>query len=68
MTTYKELLKEYRDIGTMDYPQFEKSRKCHDWRNYVPDKVKDIWGSLSNETRIMVYITAETRANLEDWD
>lgn len=68
MSNYRELLKEYRNIGLIEDPQFNKSRKCHDWRNYVPDKIRDIWGALSNEARIMVFITAEKQANLEDWD
>lgn len=68
MSLYRDILKEYKDIGSTENPQFEKSRKCHDWRNYVPDKIRDIWGALSDETRIMVFLTAEKQSNLEDWD
>ena len=63
-----ELIRKHRDVGHTDDPQFNKARKMHDWRNYVPDDVRAIWKEMSVEARIMVYLTCERQANLEKWD
>ena len=63
-----KLVRQHKDIGYTDQPHFDKARKCHDWRNYIPDEVRDAWSEMTVESRVMVYILAEKQANAEDWD
>lgn len=62
------LIKQHREIGYLDQPHFDKARKCHDWRNYIPDEVRDAWPQMTVESRVMVYILAEKQANAENWE
>jgi hypothetical protein len=64
----KELLKKHREVGLLENPQFDKSRRCHDWRNYIPDELRLAWKDLSYEARIAVFVAAEKQAHKEDWD
>jgi hypothetical protein len=63
-----ELIKRHRDIGLQDDPQFNKARKRHDWRNYIPDDVRSLWKEMSVEARVISFFVAEKRANAENWD
>lgn len=67
MTAY-ELIRKHREVGHNDDPEFNKARKMHDWRNYIPDEVRAVWKELSVETRVMLFLTAERQANFENWD
>lgn len=49
-------------------PQFEKVGKVHDWRNYIPDCMIDVWDVLSLDAKIACFIMAAKEANSEDWD
>ncbi len=49
-------------------PKWEKTRKRHDWRNYIDDDVQAIWGELPLEARLIAYIQAEKQADEEDWE
>jgi len=49
-------------------PQFESAQKVHDWRNYIPSNFREIWFDLSEETRMVIAIFAEWRADSEDWE
>ena len=42
--------------------------KCHDWRNYIPDAMRDRWLALSPDARVAAYIMAERIASYEEWD
>ena len=55
-------------VAELYNPQFEKAGKVHDWRNYVPTKVQEIWKILSLRERIIVYIMARQQAFDEEWD
>lgn len=63
-----KLVRQHKDIGYTEKPQFDKARKCHDWRNYIPDEVREAWPQMTVESRVMVYILAEKQANAENWD
>jgi len=45
-----------------------KPNKCHDWRNYIPDSVKEYWQQLDLISRCCLYLCAVKQANAEDWD
>jgi hypothetical protein len=52
----------------MDDPRFDEAGRVHDWRNYVPDLLKNMWAGLPREAKIVAaWITAD-RARAEDWD
>jgi hypothetical protein len=63
-----DIIKEHSDIARLDDPQWDKRRKFNDWRNYVPDGIRDNWKFMVGESRILVYITAQQAANRENWD
>lgn len=63
-----DLIKEHREIGHLDQPHFDKARRVHDWRNYIPDEIREVWSSMTVESRVVTYILAEKQANAEDWD
>jgi hypothetical protein len=49
-------------------PKFEETRKCHDWRNYIPDFVCDVWEHLPPEAKLVAYDMALVQANREEWE
>jgi hypothetical protein len=69
---YKEavakLVKQHEEAVWEDDPKFDKARKYHDWRNYVPQEIQKVWPDLGLEARVMVYIAAEHQAQSENWD
>jgi hypothetical protein len=68
MKDLKELLKEHAEIGWKSNPEFNKTRKCHDWRNYIPESVQELWKDMSSEARIIAYLVAKPQADRENWD
>ncbi len=42
--------------------------RIHNWRTYVPTKLRKVWHHLGIETKVVIYIMAEDRANEEVWD
>ena len=40
----------------------------HDWRTHVPYDIRQIWHTLSKETRLAVAICSEYAAAAEIWD
>jgi hypothetical protein len=64
----KNLMKKHRDIGLLDDPQFDKARGRHDWRNYIPDELRESWRELCFESRVAVFVATEKLANQENWD
>ena len=58
-----KIIREYRNIGNTDDPEFSKSRKVYDWRIHVPNEIAEIWKDLTVEARVMVYLTATKYAN-----
>lgn len=46
---------------------FSKRTKVHNWKNYVPDALREKWSSLSLQTRIAIYYVAHPLAEKEEW-
>ena len=42
--------------------------RVHNWRNYVPPRLKKIWHHLSMEAKVVIYIMADEQASDEVWD
>lgn len=49
-------------------PEFENTRRVHDWRSHVPDWAIKSWKHLSAETRVVIYVMCEELADKEEWD
>lgn len=47
---------------------FDDVRKVHDWRNYVPSEVVEVWNYLPLDARLIAFAMAENRARNEEWD
>lgn len=71
----KEILNKYADEKYFDYqiaeienPDFSNIDKCHDWKNYIPDKLTQRWNEISTETRVVAFLLAEEQASNEEWE
>lgn len=49
-------------------PEFEKSSKVHDWRNYVPYKWQKVWDQFTERERQIIAVMAGMQADKEEWD
>ena len=49
-------------------PMWEGTVKVHDWRNYIPYSIRQIWNELTIEARIVAIVMAHTQATNEEWD
>jgi hypothetical protein len=49
-------------------PQFEKTTKVHDWRNYVPYEWQQEWDNFTERERKIIAVMAETQSDKEEWD
>lgn len=54
--------------NVMDDEVIHRTEKIHDWRDYVPDSVKDMWHLLSERERFLVVVTANLSASNEEWE
>ena len=52
-------------IGDLD---FEDNSRVHNWRNYVPSAIKESWGDLSKQEKLLIAIVAQEAADKEEWD
>ena len=41
--------------------------RVHDWRNYVPDEIREVWEYLSIESRLVIAIIANHISEQEEW-
>lgn len=42
--------------------------RVHDWRNYIPEEMRDRWLLLSPDARVVAYVLAAEWASREEWD
>jgi hypothetical protein len=52
----------------IENPDWGTKQLCHDWRNYVPSEVKNVWDVLNQDVKIVAYTMAKVRAEQEEWD
>lgn len=50
------------------HPEWNKARKCHDWRNYISEKLRQIWETFNDEQKQAIAESAEERADIEQWE
>lgn len=53
---------------SVENPEWEKSRRVHDWRNYIDEEVKAIWNTFTPEQRMALAKQADNLASAEEWD
>lgn len=56
------------NIDRIIYPDFGSAGKSHDWRNYIPLEVRDLWDKLDIDGQILVFYLAQQLADTENWD
>lgn len=49
-------------------PQWDKAGKTHEWKNYVGEHVKRLWGTFTDEQKAAIAAGAEEAAGREEWD
>ena len=49
-------------------PSWSDVGRVHDWRNYIPDAMRERWFMLSPDARVAAYIMATDLAHSEEWD
>lgn len=47
---------------------FSNIDRCHDWRNHVDKDLIKMWGTLSKEAKLCIYIQARNSAEGEEWE
>ena len=55
-------------IEIMENPLWEERGSVHDWRNYVPESVQEIWPYLGWGARALAVIMADEQAGDEEWE
>lgn len=55
-------------VGEFDSPDWKKWNKIHNWKNYVPQEFKEIWGELSVDAKACIKYICEQQADKEEWD
>lgn len=52
----------------IDDPKWGQTTRVHDWRNYVSDRIKELWDTFSREQRAALIEQADEFASREEWD
>lgn len=66
MNHLRDLINE--EIPDINNPQFDKARRTHDWRNYVPNWAIEHWTNLPEDVRLTIAVMANKMADREEWD
>jgi len=49
-------------------PKWDEAGRVHDWRNHVPDEVKEIWVTFTDAQKRALFAWAEELAGREEWE
>lgn len=71
MTIVEEILLGYAPaagdgVVNDDSPDWQDTYISHDWRNHIPDAIRDMWPRLSQEARAVAFVMAVTQADAEE--
>ncbi len=55
-------------LNVLFNPEWTKAERVHDWRNHVPETLKQVWPALCLDVKVLVYMEAIEAANNENWD
>lgn len=49
-------------------PNWENTRRVHDWKNYITEEVQSMWDTFTDDQKKAIARSAEEIADREDWD
>lgn len=49
-------------------PNWDEVKRCHNWRDYVPEKLVPLWASLPANVRAILAVDYQRLASLEEWE
>lgn len=49
-------------------PDWTDTSRVHNWRNYVSDRVRQIWHTFTDEQKIALGEQAAEQSSKEEWD
>jgi hypothetical protein len=49
-------------------PEWDRAGRVHDWRNYISERVKELWDTFSDEQKLALVEQADEHASNEHWD
>ena len=49
-------------------PEWDKAERVHDWRNYISERVRRIWGTFTSEQKDALFEMADEMATREEWE
>lgn len=52
----------------LDSPDWGDRSRVHNWKNYVSERMKQIWAECSIEVRLALFLGATKQAQAEEWD
>lgn len=61
---------EENKIDGIDFvsPDWNDKRRCHDWRNYISEELREIWETFTLEQKRIIARNAQNIADKEEWD
>lgn len=49
-------------------PEWDKTKKVHDWRNYVSDPVRSLWSTFTGDQQLAIVQNCQEIADREEWE
>ncbi len=57
-----------QDWSEIAVPPWDECKRTHDWKNYVPESICEVWDTLPIEAKLVCYILCKQLASNEDWE
>lgn len=57
-----------RNLSEVRNPLWDHVGRVHDWRNYVGDATRALWGTFTDEQVMALAADADELAGAEEWD
>lgn len=51
-----------------DQPEWDKAGRVHDWKNYISDELRAMWGTFTDVQKQAIARQAEEAASNECWE
>lgn len=68
----RKLIAQFQDLAPnstdLEVSTFNNIQRVHDWRNYIPDELREVWAELSTEAKLACAFMAQTQADNEVWE
>ena len=63
-----KFLTDEKYYSAVEEPDFDSASRVHDWRNYIPHTLRDVWHKLERESHEVLFIIACEMADKEEWE